>query len=127
MGVKLLGSLGIPVHFILGNNDGEIFGIFKRMKDYPHFHLHKDGSYGDAYVETVDDVRIFMHHHPRIAELAAKSGEFDLCIHGHTHMYREVQMGDGLVLCPGALLGGRSEASFAIYDTQTKSVAKIML
>ncbi len=116
-----------PVDMVLGNNDAEVYGILDHGSPFSHFHLRKNGQYGNGYECIVDGIRIFMHHYPKIAELAAKSGEFDLCIHGHTHRYREEWFGTALVCNPGAIIWDTEPASFVIYDTKTKSVAKILL
>jgi predicted phosphodiesterase len=85
---------------VLGNNDGEVYGILDHGSAFPNFHLRKNGQYGNGYECLIDGVRIFMHHYPKIAELAAKSGDFDLCIHGHKHRYRAEIFGTALVCNP---------------------------
>lgn len=43
---------------------------------------------GDYYEGEIDGVRVFMKHYPKYADLATKSNDYDLVIHGHTHEYR---------------------------------------
>ena len=67
-----------------------------------------------------------MNHYPRIAELAAKSGEFDLCVFGHTHEYNKEKVGECLLVNPGEIQGYASgKATFVIFDTKKKEVKKI--
>lgn len=59
---------------MLGNNDYNV--------DYgPGVH--------ESATQIIDGVRLFVSHYPRDAERAAESGEYDLAIHGHTHVPRD--------------------------------------
>ena len=75
-----------------------------------------------------DGVRVFMNHYPRISELAALSGKFDLCIFGHTHEYVSEKVGNCLLLNPGEIQGHKtSKPGFVIFDTQTMTSKRILL
>lgn len=75
-----------PVTAVLGNNDHNV--------DYgPGVHDHAS--------ETIGGVRIFVSHYPKDAERAADSGEYDLAIHGHTHVPRDEMFGECRVINPG--------------------------
>ena len=125
--IDILEKFTGQIKMILGNNDHEIVGIMRKSFELDNFELVKTARGGDSYEDTVDGVRIFMHHYPRIAELAAASGEFDLCIHGHTHEFRNENVGDTLLLNPGAILAEKAPPTMIVYDTITRSLEKIIL
>jgi putative phosphoesterase len=109
-------------HLIFGNNEGEKFGYTKLALESKRFTLH-----GDTYEGEIDGVKIFMNHYPRIAELAAKSGEFDLVIHGHNHTAKDEKVGNTILLNPGEIKGVKGQASFAVFDTKTKEVKEMKI
>ena len=64
-----------------------------------------------------------MNHYPKEAEVAARSGNYDLCIFGHTHSYFDHKVGTVRLLNPGEIKGNRTgNPTFAIFDTETKEV-----
>ena len=122
-GIAVLEKFNGKVKFIWGNNEGEKVGITKKLSTSDKISLE-----GDSYEDTLDGIRIFMNHYPRIVELAAKSGEFDLCIYGHDHTYNYTKVNDTLYVNPGAITPYNiPNASFIIFDTSTKEVAKVDL
>jgi len=119
-GLAVLEKFAGAVKFVWGNNEGERMGMTRKMDASEKIELC-----GDIYEEVVDEVRIFMNHYPRFAELAAKSGEFDLCIFGHTHQYFLEKVGKTLLVNPGEIQGfATGVASFMIFDTTTKEIEK---
>lgn len=81
---------------------------------------------GDIFEDAIDSVRIFMNHYPRFVELAAKTGEFDLCIFGHTHEYHEEKVGSTLLVNPGEIQGySTGKLSFIIFDTESRNLEKV--
>lgn len=125
--IDILAKFKGQVKMICGNNDHEIVGIMKKSYELENFELVKSARGGDAYEAEVDGVRIFMHHYPRIAELAAHSGEFDLCIFGHTHRYHEERVGETLLINPSAILANEEPAAIVVYDTSTRTHEKVEL
>jgi putative phosphoesterase len=125
--INILQQFSGQIKMVLGNNDHEIVGIMRQCFELDNFELIKTSRGGDSYEDTIDGVRIFMHHYPRIAELAAASGEFDLCIHGHTHEYREEMIGETLLLNPAAILAEKEPPTIAIFDTANQSAEKLVL
>lgn len=125
--IDILQQFTGQIKMILGNNDHEIVGIMRHSFALDNFELIKSSRGGDSYEAVVDDVRIFMHHYPRIAELAAESGEFDLCIHGHSHRYREETVGNTLLLNPGSIIGEKEPTSMVIYDTDSRTAERLPL
>jgi len=122
-GLKVLEQFNGKVHFVWGNNEGEKVNL-TRMFDKSE----KSTLYGDICELEIMGVKIFMNHYPKIAEIAANSGDYDLVIHGHTHTYREEILGKTRLINPGEIQGFLSgQATFIIYDTSTKTSKKIVL
>ena len=122
-GLAILEKFNNKVKFVWGNNEAEQVGMTRRMDSSEKIDLC-----GDVYEETVDGVRIFMNHYPRFVEFAAKSGEFDLCIFGHTHEYHNKMIGNCLLINPGEIQGYRTgTATFVIFDTTSKKAEKVIV
>lgn len=125
--VNILEKFNVQIKMICGNNDHEIVGLMRKSFSVDNFEIIKTALGGDSYEETIDGVRIFMHHYPRIAELAAASGEFDLCICGHTHEYKEKTIGGSLLINPSSIIPSKEPAGIVIYDTATKTHEHLIL
>lgn len=111
------------VYTVWGNNDGEKYGMCKRAEGLKNIVLA-----GEILELQVSGCNIFISHYPRISELAAKSGEFQLAVCGHTHAYHQEIINKCLLLNPGSLQDYKTEAgSLAIYDTTTATVKRIMV
>jgi putative phosphoesterase len=119
-GISVLEKFNGKIKYVWGNNEGERLGITRKMDNSNKIELC-----GNIYEGQIDNIKIFMNHYPRISELAAKSKEFDLCIHGHTHIYGEENVGNTLLLNPGEIQGIKGKPSFVIFNTETKSTEKI--
>lgn len=77
-----IGRSGISFDAVLGNNDGEVFGIMNATKEFPNIRMN------DIYVECeYDRKKIFVTHDNKIGELVAKSGEYDVVFCGHNHVF----------------------------------------
>lgn len=115
-GIAVLEAFHGPVKLVWGNNEGEKVGIHALCAKSKNVELC-----GDVFEGEVGGAKVFMNHYPRIAELAAQVGEFDLCIHGHTHQYRLEQVGQCWLLNPGEVQGYiTGQASFVVWDTEKK-------
>lgn len=122
-GIGFLKEFKGDVKFIWGNNEMERVGITRQMDAIENIEMC-----GDVFEGEISGVRVFMNHYPRYAELAAASGEFDLCIHGHTHEYREEKVGETLLINPGEIQGWRTgKATFVVFDAESGEVEKFEL
>lgn len=119
-GIAILEKFNGDVKFVWGNNEGEKVGMTRKFDSLQNIELC-----GDIFEGEIDGIKIFMNHYPRIVELASKSGEFDLCIHGHTHTYREEKVNNTILLNSGAIKG--DNPTFAVFDTTTKEISKIAI
>lgn len=112
--VALLADLTIPWWGVLGNNDGEVVGIFQKSKGLINSYYQK--------IE-VKTYRIWVSHYYQPAELAFQTGKYDLSIFGHTHEKKIREEKGRFLLNPGescGLLTGM--ASIAICDLKKKEV-----
>lgn len=69
-------------------------------------------------VTTIGGVRVFVSHFPEDAALAARSGEYGLAVHGHTHIPRDEQLGSCRIVNPGSASRprGGSRACVALVE-----------
>jgi putative phosphoesterase len=121
-GVGILEKFKGTVKFVWGNNEGEKMGITRQIDASKTIELC-----GYEYEGVLGNTKIFINHYPRIAELAAKSEEFDLCIYGHNHKYNKRRIKKCILLNPGKIQSFNGSASFVIFNTSTKQVEKIIL
>lgn len=120
-GIPILEKFNGDVKLVWGNNEAERVGLTRQFDASKKIELA-----GDIFEEELGGLRVFMNHYPRIAELAAKSGEFNLCIFGHTHEYMEELVGDCLLVNPGEIQGYKTGSiTFVIYDTESKKSEKV--
>lgn len=103
------------VHAVFGNVDDRARSTKKAEEHGVHLH-------GDIAVLEFDGVTFALNHFPEIAVAMAMSGQFDVVCHGHTHVKREEQFGSTLLINPGELMGRKGACTYAVYDTQKRSV-----
>ncbi len=103
------------VHFVFGNNDGDIQHITMKAAEHPRLQI-----YGEIGEIELGGTRIVFMHKPTVAHALARSGMYDLVLHGHTHIQHAEIIGQALVANPGAIrppLTPEHDMSFAVYDT----------
>lgn len=118
---KKLAACGLPVHAVLGNNDGDRFLIMERTKEFESFKIY--GEYiGDVDNTLIlDQIRIGVTHYPFYAKPMAKTGWYDCVFYGHDHKANKQKFGNCLLLNPGEIAGIFGPPSFAIYNTELKT------
>jgi uncharacterized protein len=125
--VAMIAEANIPVHAVLGNNDGDQIGLQKLGGDVFHWTpLLKE--FGEV---ELDGRKIAFNHYPKLGELLARTGDYDAVFHGHSHVLRNEYFGKSLLVNPGSVCGiqrlGQGRASYAIYDTESNSAEIIYL
>ena len=118
------------LHFVFGNNDGEQAIAERRSQAAGNLTCHLY----EMRLEF-DKKKFFMNHYSSISEVIAKSGEFDICIGGHDHLYRVVQYGTSWFINPGNTVTKDKwlpqeadlESSFVILNTATMKTERIMV
>lgn len=101
-----------PTIAVLGNNDYNV--------DY-------GPGVSESATQVIDGVRVFVSHYPRDAERAADSGEYDLVIHGHTHVPRDEVRGECRIINPGGAFRprGGSKRSVALVELEGGKVGTV--
>lgn len=84
------------LHFVFGNNDGEQALLERRATASKNITCHLS----EMRLE-IEGRKIFMNHYSSISESVAKSGEFDIAVGGHDHLYRVIRHGNCLFVNPG--------------------------
>ncbi len=124
----LLAESGKPVYAVFGNCDEDQAFIIHRSQGKIEW-----TPIGQEFaVLKLGGRTIAVNHYPKLAELLAKTGEYDASFHGHTHEARnELVDGKTLLLNPGAVCGiqrgKRGTASYALYDTETNTAQIVPL
>jgi len=118
------------LHFVFGNNDGEQALAERRANEAKNLtcDLH------EMRLELAGK-KLFMNHYSSISESVAKSGEFDVCIGGHDHQYRELKFGKTIFINPGNTVTKDKwlpqkpdkESSFVIFDLESMQHERVML
>lgn len=122
-----IASLEVPVYACLGNNDEDQIAQVQMAGDlFTWTPLAKE--YGQV---EIGGKKMAFCHYPKLAELLAKSGEYDAVFHGHNHMAKEEKFGETLLANPGAVCGIQKgkpgQASFGIYDSEANQIEIIDL
>ncbi len=116
---RILEEFNGEIHTVWGNNDIPHFEFNLYRMVHPQITHH-----GHEMNMLFDGVRIFMHHYPENAEEAARTGKFDVCIHGHTHRTRNELCKETTILNPGEICGTRfGTATYVLFDTETRTAA----
>jgi uncharacterized protein len=116
---------------VLGNNDGEKFGLLKNFQEIGG-ELH--GEFGDL---ELGGLRIAIYHgtNNKLTDAIIASRIYDLVICGHTHQKRDDKIGNTLVLNPGCAHNNfpnmdgmiETEPSVIIFNTSNKSYQFVRL
>lgn len=101
-----------PTIAVLGNNDYNV--------DY-------GPGVNESATQVIDGVRLFVSHYPKDAERAAESEEYDLVIHGHTHVPRDETWNGCRIINPGSAFRprGGSKRSIALVELEGGRVGPI--
>ena len=120
--IKEFESIGNKLHVTFGNNDGDIFTLTSRLLNI--------GAkvYNTPSIIEIDNIKIFFMHGfngvaltDKIVESLAKSEDYDIILHGHTHFAKVQKIGNTLVVNPGEASGYLTgKRTFAVVDTEKK-------
>lgn len=130
----MISKLNVPVYACLGNVDGDQDGLVQLASD--NFHLTP--LFEEFGKVELDKRKIAFCHYPKLAELIAKSNEYDAVFYGHSHTSKIEKINNTLLLNPGAVCGitagvvlgfekKHRAASYAVYDTHTSSAEIIKI
>lgn len=123
----ILATSELPTYCVLGNNDEDHIGMVKKGGEkFTWFHLSQE--FGET---NLDDKKVAFCHYPKLGELLASTGEHDAVFYGHTHTVDNKSIGNTLLLNPGSVCGinfgkgGYTQATFAIYNTESNTAEVI--
>ena len=120
-----------PIHIVFGNNDGDLFRIAANAAKYQHIRIH-----GEMFRGEFGGKRVAANHYDNIARAIARSGEFDVVLYGHNHVYEVSRIGSTLAVNPGAIMGatfaadgGRTDvaSTFVVYETSTDEARRFVV
>lgn len=115
-----LGKFKGEVHFILGNNPGDVWLVAKQCRRFENVHFH-----GQYAFEELGGLKVAMVHFPELAEGLALTGKFDLVCCGHTHVYEVKEIGGVPVINPGEILGKEGPPTMAFFEPETGRIEKV--
>lgn len=112
-----------PVHWVLGNNDGDPYMLAKiSLTELDNIKPH--GLIGRL---RLDGVSISFTHHEEMGLALAHTGEHDLVCCGHTHRYRQESINATTLLNPGDLMGKDGPGGFCLFDTTSREIELVKL
>ncbi|MGM9997942.1 MAG: metallophosphoesterase [Candidatus Bruticola sp.] len=127
-----LAEAKIPIHAVLGNNDGEREGLRRRFALMgAHFW---EGPVSFYLYDTLIHLQHFSFTDEQLSQnyalkpLNTQNIQHELFIYGHTHEFKIEQWENCTLVNPGECCGYLTgKATMALYDTQTRSCEIITL
>ncbi len=118
--LRVLQPIGLPVHVIHGNNEGDTYAMFMLAQE-PDSVVFYHGM--DAGL-NLGGRRIFLVHYPHYAEALALTGNWDIVCCGHDHRpavrpIENVKGGTSWHVNPGTVAGVGPRATYIMADLET--------
>jgi len=111
---------------------GEIYLVLSKPDEFYFQKLEKEKRFFDKLYSVkiwkgigktqIESLNIAFCHVPQKALKLSLSQRYDLIFFGHTHKPWKIKMRKSLLVNPGNLAGIIFKASFALYNTETKSL-----
>ena len=121
--LRELATFDGPVHWVLGNNDGDPYMLTKiSLTELKNMEPH--GLIGRL---RFDGVSIAVTHHEEMGLALAHTGEHDLVCCGHTHVHRQERINATTLLNPGDVMGKDGPGSFCLFDTTSREIELVKL
>ncbi len=119
--IKFLESWPMPIKAVLGNNEGDKWGIIRRLKKYSTTIEYPEKGY--IFEHQIDGNKIFQFHGHlnQVTDLAINSGKYNLVLTGHTHEPHIKTVNHTTWINPGSVTGIAENSNIqfgtvAIYD-----------
>lgn len=125
--ISALGESDIHVYAVFGNNDGDRFAMKAIAENYPKIQLFGEYIGEESNVLIIDGLNFGATHYEFYARTMAKTGWYEAVFYGHTHAYHKQKYGSSLLMNPGEVAGLFNEASFAVFDTETRGSQKVII
>lgn len=120
---KELEEVGIPVHGVFGNNDGDQYLLTKfSLTTLTNITFH--GLVGQ--VDT-GGFKIAFTHENVVAQGLASGDDFKMVCFGHSHEYYLKKIGTTILLNPGEIMGKDGRPGFCLVDTDTAEIKRVEL
>ena len=123
--LKFLKSWPFPIKAVFGNNEGDTWGIARRLKKYAltNFEYPEKGFFWEMECET-KKIAVFHGHLYEVTQLMVESGKYDLVVTGHTHEPHIKTVKSTLWINPGCVCGVSENekvttATVALYNSTT--------
>jgi len=123
---SLAKDIGVPVKGVIGNNDGDVYKIVRKIEDEWQMEISQH-----TLMIELENKGIVLYHgtDKRITDALVRCGLYDVVLVGHTHRQRNEKVGEVLVVNPGSVgalnPGGKSE--LAIYDSESNQAELLSL
>jgi hypothetical protein len=103
--LKFLSQWSIPIKAVLGNNEGDKWGIIRRLKQYQSRIEYPEKGY--IFEHQIEGKNIFQFHGhlSEVTHLAIESGKYDVVLTGHTHEPTITTMNQTIWINPGSVTG----------------------
>lgn len=133
--IKFLSEFAIPIKAIFGNNEGDKWGINRRIKAWGVTNIEYAPKSGLFFEIEIDNLKIaiFHGHIEKFTDLLVKSSEYNLVVTGHTHVPHIKMVGKTTWINPGSVTGFSTDepsitkGSIVIFDTESKKAEIIYL
>ena len=120
---KELDGVGIPVHGVFGNNDGDQYLLTKfSLTTMTNITFH--GLVGQI---DMGEFKISFTHEGVVGKALASGGNFNLVCFGHSHEYSLEKIGATILLNPGEIMGKDGRPGFCLVDTDTAEIKRVDL
>jgi putative phosphoesterase len=119
--LKYFDSWPMPIKAVLGNNEGDKWGITRRLKKYNLPIKYPEKGYIFEHHISEKNIFQFHGHLSQATDLAIQSGKYDLVLTGHTHQPHIKTINNTTWINPGSVTGISENpdiktGSVAIYD-----------
>ena len=107
---------GYEMDAVFGNNDGDHFRLIAKFRE------NELAIHNEFFEKDVDGCHLALYHGTRseITDALVRCGKYDLVISGHTHTVVNERINNTLMLNPGSAHGFDSQATVAVFDTETQ-------
>lgn len=124
--LKFIKDWSFPIKAVFGNNEGDRWGVARRLKQYSITNIEYPKR-GTFWAVELNGTKIAVYHgdSQEIVHSLVKSREYNLIFSGHTHEPHIKKEGNTTWINPGSVAGVSENpkvkaGTVAIYDMKTK-------
>jgi putative phosphoesterase len=117
---RMIASQDIPTHLVWWNNDWTRVAITKKFMEANNKSVVSDECFDICKVGWQS---IFLTHYPLLAQLAAKSWDYNAVFYWHNHILSMEKIWSCVLFNPGEISAHKTQTcTFWIYDTVSNTV-----